>query len=191
MIKVDAQKVKAESRGLRGSITSELGEETPRFSEEAASLLKFHGTYQQEDRDARKAAREAGVAEKSYAFMIRIKATAGRIPAELWSAVDDLADRLGNGTIRITTRQALQLHGPLLHPLFQLGGVGIARLHRLRATGSRNRYEAAQALHLVVARVFARQHEAQGNQCLVGHPGAQQIQRAVERRRLRRSRALA
>src|ERR1700736_1351489 len=111
MSKVDAEKVKAESRGLRGSIASELADDTSRFSEEAASLLKFHGTYQQEDRDARKAARDAGAAEKSYGFMIRIKATAGRIPAALWSAVDELADRHGNGTIRVTTRQALQLHG--------------------------------------------------------------------------------
>src|SRR6202022_4499715 len=101
---------KAESRGLRGSIASELAQPTSHFSEEAATLLKFHGTYQQEDRDARKAARDAGD-DKSYGFMIRIKATAGRIPARLWRAVDDLADRHGNETIRITTRQALQLHG--------------------------------------------------------------------------------
>lgn len=110
MSKVDAEKVKAESRGLRGSIASEIAEPTARFSEESATLLKFHGTYQQDDRDARKAARESG-GEKPWSFMIRIKATAGRIPAQLWTAVDDLADRHGNGTVRITTRQALQLHG--------------------------------------------------------------------------------
>jgi sulfite reductase (ferredoxin) len=110
MSKVDAERTKAESRGLRGSIASELREPTARFSDEAAQLLKFHGTYQQEDRDARKAARELA-GEKSYGFMIRIRATAGRIPAILWRAVDDLADRHGNGTIRVTTRQALQLHG--------------------------------------------------------------------------------
>jgi sulfite reductase (ferredoxin) len=111
MSQVDPEKAKAESRGLRGSIASELAEPTPRFSEEAAVLLKFHGTYQQEDRDARKAARELGGADKAYEFMIRVKATAGRIPGLLWRAVDELADRHGNATIRITTRQALQLHG--------------------------------------------------------------------------------
>lgn len=111
MSKPDVEQVKAQSRGLRGSILAELAEDTARFSDEAAQLLKFHGTYQQEDRDARKASREQGGPEKSYAFMIRIKATAGRIPAELWTAVDGLADRHGNGTIRVTTRQALQLHG--------------------------------------------------------------------------------
>jgi sulfite reductase (ferredoxin) len=108
--KLDPEKVKAESHGLRGSIASELVAPEPRFSEESASLLKFHGTYQQEDRDARKSVRESG-AEKPWSFMVRVKATAGRIPAALWSAVDDLADRHGNGTIRVTSRQGLQLHG--------------------------------------------------------------------------------
>ncbi|MDB5092588.1 MAG: sir [Candidatus Eremiobacteraeota bacterium] len=110
MSKLDVEQVKAESLGLRGSIASEIAEPTSRFSEESATLLKFHGTYQQEDRDARKAARESG-GEKPWSFMIRVKATAGRIPARLWSAVDELADRYGNGTIRVTTRQGLQLHG--------------------------------------------------------------------------------
>ncbi len=111
MGKLDVEQIKTESRGLRGSIADELGEPTQRFSDEAMQLLKFHGTYQQEDRDARKAAREQGAAEKSYGFMIRIKATAGRIPAPLWRAVDALAERHGNGGVRVTTRQALQLHG--------------------------------------------------------------------------------
>lgn len=110
MSKVNVEQVKADSRGLRGSIAAEIAAETPRFSDESAQLLKFHGTYQQEDRDARKRAREEG-GEKAYEFMIRVRATAGRIPAQLWSAIDDLVDRHGNGTIRITTRQALQIHG--------------------------------------------------------------------------------
>jgi sulfite reductase (ferredoxin) len=108
--KLDVEAVKANSRGLRGSIASEIAEPTSKFGEESATLLKFHGTYQQEDRDARKSVRDGG-GDKSYAFMVRVKATAGRIPAPLWSAIDDLADRHGNGTIRVTTRQGLQLHG--------------------------------------------------------------------------------
>lgn len=111
MSKLDVEQAKAQSRGLRGSIASEILEPTPKFSEESANLLKFHGTYQQDDRDARKAAREGGDGDKAYAFMLRIRATAGRVPAVLWRAVDQLADQHGNGTIRITTRQALQLHG--------------------------------------------------------------------------------
>ncbi len=111
MSKLDVERVKADSRGLRGSIAAELAADGPRVSEESAALLKFHGTYQQEDRDARKAARAGNGGEKAYAFMVRVKATGGRIPARLWSAVDALADRHGNGTIRVTTRQGLQLHG--------------------------------------------------------------------------------
>jgi len=110
MSKVDVEKVKAESLGLRGSIASEIAQPTPRFSDEAVGLLKFHGTYQQEDRDARKTARESG-GEKAWSFMVRVKATGGRIAAPLWSAIDELADLHGNGTIRVTTRQGVQLHG--------------------------------------------------------------------------------
>ncbi|MEA2718672.1 MAG: hypothetical protein QOJ39_536, partial [Candidatus Eremiobacteraeota bacterium] len=58
----------------------------------------------------RKTARESG-GEKAWSFMVRVKATGGRIAAPLWSALDDLADVHGNGTIRVTTRQGVQLHG--------------------------------------------------------------------------------
>jgi len=117
--KLDAEQVKAQSHGLRGAIAAEIAEPTSRFSDESATLLKFHGTYQQEDRDLRKASRESGM-EKPWSFMVRVKATGGRIPARLWGAVDDLADRHGNGTIRVTTRQGLQLYGvrkPELKPV--------------------------------------------------------------------------
>lgn len=110
MSKLDVEQLKAQSRGLRGTIAADIASDSTHVGEESAVLLKFHGTYQQEDRDARKAARTDG-GEKAYAFMVRVKATGGRIPARLWSAVDALADRHGNGTIRITTRQGLQLHG--------------------------------------------------------------------------------
>ncbi|BDE08107.1 sulfite reductase subunit beta [Vulcanimicrobium alpinum] len=111
MSKVNVEALKAQSRGLRGSIAPELDDPaSARVSDESAALLKFHGTYQQEDRDERKAARDGG-AEKPWSFMVRVKATGGRVPAPLWSAVDDLAERHGNGTIRVTTRQGLQLHG--------------------------------------------------------------------------------
>ncbi len=110
MSKVDVERAKAQSRGLRGSIVSEIAEPTSRFSDESVALLKFHGTYQQEDRDARKTARTSG-GEKAWSFMVRVKATGGRIAAPLWSALDTLADRHGNGTLRVTTRQGIQLHG--------------------------------------------------------------------------------
>lgn len=70
------ERIKAESDGLRGTIARELGEPTPRFSEENVQLLKFHGIYQQEDRDQRKATRGTG-APKPYAFMVRTKNPGG------------------------------------------------------------------------------------------------------------------
>jgi sulfite reductase (ferredoxin) len=110
MSKVSVETLKAQSNGLRGSIPDELAQPTDHFSEEAIQLLKFHGTYQQDDRDARKAARDSG-AGRDYSFMVRTKNPGGYLPAVLWSAIDDLTDRYGNGTIRITTRAGLQLHG--------------------------------------------------------------------------------
>jgi sulfite reductase (ferredoxin) len=111
MSRIDPEAVKAASHGLRGTIAAELSEPSSRFGDESVSLLKFHGTYQQDDRDARSRERSEAAAEKSYSFMVRVKATGGRVPARLWSALDDLAERHGNGTLRITTRQGVQLHG--------------------------------------------------------------------------------
>ncbi len=113
--KIDVEAVKANSRALRGTIAQELSEPGDRFGEESVSLLKFHGIYQQDDRDSRRAAREGG--GKAYSFMLRTKSPGGFLPARLYLAVDKLADTHGNGTIRITTRQGLQLHGVRKHDL--------------------------------------------------------------------------
>jgi sulfite reductase (ferredoxin) len=111
MSKLDAEAVKINSRGLRGPIPEELAEPTDHFGEEAALLLKFHGTYQQDDRDARKTMRERGVPGRDFSFMVRTKNPGGFLPADFYLAVDRLADEFGNGTIRVTTRGGLQLHG--------------------------------------------------------------------------------
>jgi sulfite reductase (ferredoxin) len=108
--KVDVEALKAKSHGLRGSIGEELRNPESGFSQDAASLLKFHGIYQQDDRDARKATRETGGA-KEFSFMVRTKNPGGLIPAATYLAVDRLSDRYANHTIRVTTRQGLQLHG--------------------------------------------------------------------------------
>jgi sulfite reductase (ferredoxin) len=86
-----------------------LREPTDRFGSESVQLLKFHGIYQQDDRDARRTAREGGA--KTFSFMVRTKSPGGFLPARLYLAMDRLADRHGNGTIRVTTREGLQLHG--------------------------------------------------------------------------------
>jgi sulfite reductase beta subunit-like hemoprotein len=114
--------IKAQSRGLRGNIRQELAEDTPTFTKETAQLLKFHGVYQQEDRDQRKARRETG-GDKAWQFMVRIKNPGGgRLSPHQWQVLDEIADRFGNGTLRITTRQGIQFHGvvkPRLKPAIQ------------------------------------------------------------------------
>ena len=111
MSKLDVEALKANSDGLRGTIAQELHEPTDHFGDAAASLLKFHGIYQQDDRDARKTLRERGAAGRDFSFMVRTKNPGGFLPAAFYLAVDGLADAFGNGTIRVTTRGGLQLHG--------------------------------------------------------------------------------
>lgn len=103
--------VKAASRGLRGDIAAELADDTtPQVSEATYGLLKFHGTYEQHDRDTATALKQAG-REKDWQFMVRVRIPAGRLTAAQYLALDDLAERHGNGTLRITTRQTIQFHG--------------------------------------------------------------------------------
>jgi len=102
--------IKENSDGLRGRIRDDLASDAPHVTEETERLLKFHGTYQQDDRDARKHRRRNGL-DKAYIFMVRNKIPGGKITAAQFLSELDIADEFGNGTIRITTRQGIQLHG--------------------------------------------------------------------------------
>ncbi len=106
------ERIKAASAQLRGSIAADLASPEPKFSAENIQLLKFHGIYQQEDRDARKSVRD-GESERAYSFMLRTKQPGGFVPASFYLALEALADSHANGTLRVTTRQAFQLHGVL------------------------------------------------------------------------------
>jgi sulfite reductase (ferredoxin) len=108
--KLDVEALKRDSDGLRGTIPDELATPADHFSEESVQLLKYHGVYQQDDRDARKSARESG-AGRDFSCMIRTKSPGGYLPADFYLAVDRLSNLFGNNSIRITTRGALQLHG--------------------------------------------------------------------------------
>ncbi len=133
------ERTKANSRYLRGQVAEELAQPTSRFSEEQVQLLKFHGIYQQEDRDVRQARKAAG-AEKAYQFMVRSRIPGGVLTAEQYLIEDELADAYGNGTLRITTRQGFQLHGVLkgdLRPT--LRRINDALLSTLAACGDVNR----------------------------------------------------
>ena len=101
---------KTASNYLRGDIAQELADGAPGFGKPSVQLLKNHGTYQQDDREARKA-REGAKSERAISFMIRTVVPGGKLTAEQLLSAIDMGDELGNGTIRLTTRQAIQHHG--------------------------------------------------------------------------------
>ncbi len=100
--------IKEHSNFLREPLASQLLEDTTHFTEEAVQILKFHGSYQQDNRDNRVKGQE-----KDYQFMLRTRNPGGYIPPELYLTLDRLADQYGNQTLRVTTRQGFQLHGVL------------------------------------------------------------------------------
>jgi sulfite reductase (ferredoxin) len=104
-----AEGIKVGSRGLRGSLAEELAEDSPAFSGDSTVLLKFHGVYQQDDRDVR-AERKRARQDVDHICMVRAGVPGGALSGEQYLAMDDLADRLGNGTLRVTTRQGIQYH---------------------------------------------------------------------------------
>jgi len=108
--KVEAIKVASEY--LRIQVEGEATNGASHFTEDAATVLKFHGSYQQDDRDLRTALKREGK-DKAYQMMVRIRTPGGKIDAGQYLAVDAVARSLGNGTARITTRQEFQIHGVL------------------------------------------------------------------------------
>ncbi len=127
--------IKEASDALRGTIADELRKESERFSEADKQLLKFHGTYQQEDRDARKSRRADGLG-KPYIFMVRCKIPGGRVKADQYLAVDDLAGRYSHGVLRFTSRQGIQFHGVVKRDLHStISGINACLLTTLGACG--------------------------------------------------------
>ena len=104
--------VKERSRYLRGGIAADLATPGISVTEESYNLLKFHGSYEQYDRDTATPRKKQGL-EKEYQFMVRARIPGGRVTAEQYLALDAIADRYSNGTLRITTRQGIQFHGVL------------------------------------------------------------------------------
>jgi len=106
------ESIKAASNHLRGLIKEELVEDTPAFGDDSEQLLKFHGIYQQDDRDRRKEARARGL-DKHHQLMIRTRIPGGIVSPDAYIAHDEISRRWANGTLRVTTRQDFQLHGVL------------------------------------------------------------------------------
>src|SRR5258708_4403147 len=104
---------KENSRALRGTIAEDMAKGVEKFGDGDKNLIKFHGSYQQEDRDARKARRGEGLG-KYHILMVRCKIPGGAVTADQWLALDDLAGKYANGTLRVTSRQGIQFHGVLM-----------------------------------------------------------------------------
>ncbi len=106
--------LKEGSRQLRGSIAEELSSDKGEFGGDAETLLKMHGIYQQDDRDQRKAKNPDGTPKpRVHTFMVRTRIPGGRVSAKQFLAHLGLCEQYANGTLRVTTRQAFQLHGVL------------------------------------------------------------------------------
>src|SRR5882724_10529134 len=104
--------IKENSQQLRGTLGEELATDSDHFNDSDKQLIKFHGSYQQDNRDARKDRQREG-AGKSYMFMVRCKIPGGKLTASQYLAMDQIAERYANGTLRITSRQGFQIHGVL------------------------------------------------------------------------------
>ncbi|MGD1902573.1 MAG: sulfite reductase, ferredoxin dependent [Geitlerinemataceae cyanobacterium] len=100
--------IKEASNFLREPVATEILQDTTHFSQDAVQILKFHGSYQQDNRENRVLGQE-----KDYRMMIRTSNPGGFIPPQLYKALDKLSSDYGNDTLRVTTRQGFQLHGIL------------------------------------------------------------------------------
>lgn len=141
MTKTDAEPVlsknellKAANPTLAGTIAATIADEAAdHFNEDDNQFLKFHGSYQQDDRDLRKTG-------KKYIMMIRGRIPGGVMTSKQWCVFDELAARYGNNTLRITTRQSIQFHGVVksgLRPL--IAKINESLLSTLAACGDVNR----------------------------------------------------
>ncbi|CAM3812587.1 assimilatory sulfite reductase (NADPH) hemoprotein subunit [Cohnella lubricantis] len=109
----DVEDIKRRSDYLRGTLRESLEDRiTGSISEDDNRLMKFHGSYMQDDRDVRNE-RQKSKLEPAYQFMVRVRAPGGVVTAKQWLMMDRIAKKYANGTIRLTTRQSFQLHGVL------------------------------------------------------------------------------
>ena len=134
------ERIKKQSDGLRGTIKESLTDEiTGAIREDDQALIKFHGMYQQDDRDLREE-RAAKKLDRLYSFMIRLRLPGGFLKPEQWIATHEIAGEHSTGVIKITTRQTLQLHGILkshIKPTIQ--SFNEAKLNSIATCGDINR----------------------------------------------------
>jgi sulfite reductase (NADPH) hemoprotein beta-component len=128
------EEIKAAIPTLAGTIAATIADPAAdHFSDDDNQFLKFHGSYQQDDRDLRKTG-------KKYIMMVRGRAPGGVMTARQWQTFDDLASQYGNNTLRVTTRQTIQFHGILKSNLRNvIQGINECLLSTLAACGDVNR----------------------------------------------------
>jgi sulfite reductase (NADPH) hemoprotein beta-component len=134
------ERIKEASEYLRGTLAEGLREEvTGAIVEDDQQLVKFHGMYLQDDRDLR-GERSTKKMEKAFAFMLRVRISGGVLTAAQWLQLDRIARDYGNHTMRITTRQTIQLHGVIKSNLkATMRGIDAAALSTIAACGDVNR----------------------------------------------------
>ena len=134
------ERIKEASDYLRGTLADGLREEiTGAIIEDDAQLVKFHGMYLQDDRDLRPE-RARKKMEKAFSFMIRVRIPGGVLSPRQWLALDEVARVYGNGTMRLTTRQTVQLHGVIKSNLkATLKAIDKVLLNSIAACGDINR----------------------------------------------------
>jgi sulfite reductase (ferredoxin) len=115
----EVEAIKRASNFLRGDLGTELSTAEPNVSHESEQLLKFHGIYAQDNRDVRRA-RAVAKETLDYIFMIRVVIPGGRLSAQQWLGLDEIATSEADGSLRLTTRQAVQFHGVLKGDLREL-----------------------------------------------------------------------
>jgi sulfite reductase (NADPH) hemoprotein beta-component len=132
--------IKEGSRQLRGTIGAGLDNVvTGSISDDDQQLVKFHGTYLQDDRDVR-GERTRKRLEKAFSFMIRVRIPGGVCTPEQWIALDDIASNYANGTLRLTTRQTFQFHGVIKSNMRRtMQAIDACLLDTLAACGDVNR----------------------------------------------------
>jgi len=132
--------IKAASHRLRGSLLDSLADPlTGALAEDDQTLIKYHGSYQQDDRDLRDERRRQKL-EPAYQFMIRTRTPGGVVTPEQWLKLDAIATRYGNHSLRITTRQAFQFHGVVKRELkATMQAINAALIDTLAACGDVNR----------------------------------------------------
>jgi sulfite reductase (NADPH) hemoprotein beta-component len=134
------EQIKDASRGLRGTIAKGLAEvATGAIHEDDQYLVRFHGTYLQDDRDVR-GERTRKRLEKAYSFMLRVRIPGGVVTPAQWLALDKIATDYANGTLRLTTRQTFQYHGVIKSNMRRtMQALDAALLDTLAACGDVNR----------------------------------------------------